>query len=452
MEGSRSRVYTLGSSCENPNFPFSFEPLRKSISKFFAHILIAAIMETGCDSRQCPVSMRLGVKSYTPRRELVVEQGTDLVEHRTCCREHVPRAPPPSPIKFPPLTCAEPNEACPSTSCALLLVDRKIEEHQERLSPMQLSKAPGLHSPALLSERVSGVKLECPEESRHRMTPLRQVSTASDDDDMTVTSSSYPSSRSSGTNTLLNDLPSDREVDCHSAATGVHCQRKTATSLQSTTQPSSPKSPTFNLFSLRSSRYAITGATSRFRSPRQSNDALEPRPTVTGRQISSPTSIGSSIPDMAALPLEYKQSKTKSWPGPCSQLPGPDTVSMPQATMKSKLHKCDFACASAREHKAGCAGMLSCGKGLSRSERRCSFNKCGISLQILEEHTRGDQTMDEQQAAAMEEEHSHFSDYSTNDEDDGERIPSNVRLVKSLGRMHGRSKTRLSWGNLFSKS
>ena len=53
----------------------------------------------------------------------------------------------------------------------------------------------------------------------------------------------------------------------------------------------------------------------------------------------------------------------------------------------------------------------------------------------------------------MEEEHSHFSDDSSDEDDDGEEVPSsNVRLVNSLGRMKRRSRTRLSLGSLFSKS
>lgn len=59
--------------------------------------------------------------------------------------------------------------------------------------------------------------------------------------------------------------------------------------------------------------------------------------------------------------------------------------------------------------------------------------------------------MDEQQAVNMEEERSHFSDYSTDEEDDGEKVPSNGRLYNSLGRLNQMSKPRLSWGNLFSK-
>ncbi|KAF6236960.1 hypothetical protein HO173_004839 [Letharia columbiana] len=418
-------------------------------------------METGlspvCDSRQCPVPLYLGARSQSfPRREpcvLVTDQGNDLIERRTCYSEHVPRAPPPSPTKLTPLTCAELNEACPSASCALLLVDRKIEAHRARLSPTEHRKPPGWYSHALMSDSVSRMKLETSDEQMHRMTPLQQISSASDDDDTTVTNSSCPSSRSSGTNTLVNDLPGDREVAPHSTAIGVHYQRKIATCPQLATQPPSPKSPTFSLFNLRSSRTAMADAPSRLRSPSQSSDSLGPRPTVTGSQISSLTPIGSSaIPDIAGLPLVYEQSKTKSWPGSCSSLPGPDIVSMPKFTTRPKSRDCDFAYAYCRERKAERDGVIpSCRKCLSRSET-CSFNKYCTSLQPLEEHARGKETMDEQEAATMEEEHSHFSDYSTDEDDDGEKIPSNARLFNSLGRLHSRSKPRLSWGNLFSRS
>ena len=386
--------------------------------------------------------------SYDARREPclpVAEQGNDLIERRTCSREHVPCAPPPSPTKCTPLTCAEPNEACPSTSCALLLVDRKIEAHHARLSPRQHRKP--LSSSCFLAFKSDS---ECSNELVHR---TMQFSSASDDDDMASTNSSCPSSSSSGTNTLVNELPSDREVDSHFTAISAHYRRKVATAPQSTTQPASPKSPTFRLFTLRSPRDAIVDSPSRFRPHSQSDDASGPRPTVAGRQISSPTPIGSSaIPDIAALPLEYKQIKTKSWPGPCSQFLGPDIISMPKATTWSISCNRDFACACCRDRKARCdGGMPSCGKYLSRSET-CSSNRYTVGLQPLEEHARGEEAIDEQQAAAMEEEHSHFSDYSTDEDDDGEKVPSSVRLVNSLGRLNQRSKTRSSWGNLFSKS
>lgn len=397
--------------------------------------------------------------TYNSRQEtcvLVAEQGNDLIESCTCYREHVPRAPPPSP-EFSSLTCAGPNEACPSASCALLLVDRKIEAHQARLSEIQHRRPLGSHSPAFMNNSVSGMKLEASDEPMHRMTSLRQVSSASDDDDddddMTVTNSSCPSSRSSGTNALVNDLASDMEVDARSSAIGAYYKRKIATSPQSATQPSCPKPPAFSLLNLRSSRDVIADAPSRFHPPLQSNDASLPWPVITDRQISFPKSIGSSAkPDIAALPFECKQGKTKSWPGPCSQLPGLDIASMHKATMRPISRRCDFACACCRKHKARCdGGMLSCTKCLSRSES-CFFNRHSISLQPLEEHARGKEAMDEQQAATMEEERSQFSDYSTDEDDDGEKVASNFRLFNSLGRLRQKSKTRLSWGSLFSKS
>lgn len=400
--------------------------------------------------------MDLGVRSYNPWQEpcvLVAEQGGNLVECRTCScyREHVPCAPPPSPIKFTPISCAEPDEACPSTSCALLLVDRKIEAHQARRSPVQFRKRPSPYSPTLLSDSVSGTKAEYSDESMHRMTPLRQLSSASDDDDMTVTSSSCPSSRSSGTNTLVDNLPSDREVDSNSAAIDIHCKHMIATSPHLAAQPSSPKPPTFNLFSLRSSRDAIANAACRFRSSPQSHDASASRPTVSDRQSSSLTSIGSStVPDTVALPLEYKQSKTKSWPGPSSQLPRPDIACMPQATTRSKSHISDFTSVRCGKRKARCSGVPSCEKCLSRSEK-CSINKHSISLQPLGEYARGEETTSRTPPAIFEEERSHFSDYSTDEDDDGEKTSSNVRLVNSIGRLNRRSKTRSSLSNLFSK-
>ncbi len=385
---------------------------------------------------------------YDAQRELsilVAEQGNDLVERRTYYSENIPRAPPPSPTRCTQLICAEPDEACPSTSCVLLLVDREIEAHQARLSPIQHREPLGPYSPAL-SDSVSGIKIECSDEPMHTMIPQRQFSGASDDDDTTVTSSSCPSSRSSGTNTLVNEIPCDKEADFHSAAIGVHYRRKIATATQSAAQSSSPKSPTFSPFNSRSPRDAIADSLSRFRSPSHGNDASEPRLTVAGRQISSPAPIGSSaIADIAALSLEYKQSKTKSWPGPYSQLPGPDIVSMPKAAPWSN------SCASCRDRKARCdGGMPSYGKCLSRSET-CSSNRYCLSLQPLEEHARGEEAIGGQQATLMEEEHSHFSDYSTDEDDGAEKVQSTVRLFNSLGRLNQRSKPRLSWSKFFSK-
>ena len=124
---------------------------------------------------------------------------------------------------------------------------------------------------------------------------------------------------------------------------------------------------------------------------------------------------------------------------------------MPKARKRSRSHKCDFVCAHCIERKARRdGGMPSGGTCLSRGEA-CSVTKYSLSLQPLEEHAKGEEDMDEQQAVEMEEERSHFSDYSTEEEDDCEKIPSNGRLFNSLGRLNQRSKTRLSWGNLFSK-
>lgn len=387
--------------------------------------------------------------SYYSRRGpcvLFPEQGKDSIELLTCSKECSPPAPPPSPTKFTPSDCAEQNELDPSTSCVLLLVDQKIEAYQARLSPAQHGQPPASYFPGLMNDSVFGMKLECSDGPMHKVTPLHQISSASDDDGMTVTNSSCPSSRSSGT------IPSDREVDHHATAIGIPYYRKLATSSQSAAQPSSPKSPTFSLFSLRSSRDATADASSRFRSISRSNDALGPRPMVTGRQISSPTPIGSSaIPDIASSPLERKQSKTKSWPGTPSQLPGLDSVGMPQATKRARPHKRDFVCAYCIKREARCdGGIPSCKPCLSREEA-CSFSKYDFDLQPSKEHARGEETTDEQQAVEIEEERSHFSDYSTDEEDDSEKVPSNGRLFNSLGRLNQKSKPRVSWGNLFSK-
>lgn len=398
----------------------------------------------------------LAYPELDPRREpclLAAEQGNDLIECRSCCREHVPRTPPSSP-KATPSICAEPHEACPSTYCVLLLVDRKIEAHQANLSLIQHLNPLGSYPPAFNDCSISGMKLACSDEPMHRTTPLRKVSSASEDDDMTVINSRCPSSRSSGAITLVNDPPSDnREVKAHSTATDDHNQHNIALSPRTATQNSSPKSPAFNFFSLRSSREAIADAPRRLCALSKSKTASLPRPSVTGWQISSPKPIGSSaIPDIAALPLECKQSKTKSWPGPCSQLPRSDIASRHKATTRSKSHECDFACASCKEHKARCDGRISsCENCLTRGET-CSFRIYSSSLQPLKEHAKGEDAIDEPHAAIMEEEHSHFSDYSTDEDDDDEMIPSNVRLPNSLGRLSQRSKTRLSLSGLFSRS
>ena len=363
------------------------------------------------------------------------------MERRTFYTEYAPHAPPPSPTKLTSFTCAKPNEACPSTLCTLNLVDRKIEAHQTALSPIQQAKTPCPYTSTLLSDNVSETMLQYPHEPMHRMAPVRQVSSASDEDDMTVTNSSCCSSRSSGTNTLVNAPPSQNEVDSHSIAIGVDSQHNIATSLQSGTQPSSPKSPGFRLFNLRSCREAIADAPSRFRFASQSNNASRPQPTVTRGHISSPTPVGSStIQDIASFSLLRKQNKMQSWPGPCSQLPTADTANIPTATATSKSRK------SARGMDGG---LPSCAKRLPGNET-CPSHKYSLILQPFAEHARGQEEMDEEQATIVEEERSHFSDCS--EEDDGETVPSNGRLFNSLGRLNHRSRTRLSWGNLFSKT
>ena len=298
---------------------------------------------------------------------------------------------------------------------------------------------------------MSGKKLKCPDQSMLRMVPMRQVSSASDDGDVTATNSSRHSSRSSGANTSLNVPPS--EDNSHFTVIGVHSQQEVATLPQSGTQPSSQRSPSFSFLSLRSCREAVADAPSKFRLPSHSNDASGSPKTVTGKHISSPTPIGSSIiPDIAALPLEYKQSKTESWQGLNSQLPGPDTVGSHETTTMSNQCKCDFACAYCRDCRARCEyGMPRCANCLSRNET-CSSNKFCVGLQPLAEHAREKEAMDEGQTVIMEEEHSRFSDSSSDEDDDGGKVPSNIRLFHSLGRRSQRSKTRLSWGNLFSKA
>ena len=386
--------------------------------------------------------------SHNPRRGpcvLLAEQGNDLENGRTYCMEYEPNTPPPSPIESTPISRPEPNGACPCTSCALLLVDQKIEADQAMWSPAPHSKVPSSYPPITLSDSVSRMKLEYSDDQMHNMGLICQVSPASDDEEMRVPTSNFSSSRSSGSNPLPDDLLKDK-VDAHFTANGV-C--RIAETLQSAAQPSSPPPTTFSLFSLRSSRDAFGDAPSRYYPSSQRSNVLGPRPTVPSRHSASPGPVASSaILDVTALPLECKQGKTKSWPGPSSQPPGPDIVSMPK-TFNAKAHKRDINCAQLQERKARYGdGMSSCTMCLSKSET-CSFNRCSIKLQPLEEHTRGEEATDHRQAATMEEDHSHFSDFSSDDEDN-ER-PPHIRLVNSLGRLSRRSKTRLSWGNIFSK-
>ena len=340
---------------------------------------------------------------------------------------------------FTPMTRAKPHETCPHTSCALLLVDRGIEAHQAKSSPAPHGKVSGSNPPTTLSDSASRMTLEYSNDQMHKnMALICQVSSAFDDEEMTVPTSNISSSKSSGTKPLSDDFPND-EVDEHFTATGV-C--KIARTLHSAAQPSYPPPTALSLLNLRSSRDAFGDAPSRGYSSSQRNDVTGPRPTVDSRHSASPTPLASSaILDVAALPLEYKQAKTKSWPGPSSQIPGPDIVSMPKTT-NSKARKCDITCVQFKERKMRFGdGMSSCRTCLSRSET-CSFNRCSVSLQPLEEHTRGEEATDHKQAATMEEDRSHFSDFSTDDEDN-ER-PPHIRLVNSLGRLSRRSKTRLS--------
>ena len=375
------------------------------------------------------------------------------MEQHTCYTEYAPPAPPPSPTKLTSLPCAKSNKACPSTLCALHLVDRKIEAHQSKLSPIQHTKPSCPYTSALWGDNVCETKLKYHDEGMHRKDPLRQISSASDDDNMPVTSLRCYSPRSSGTNTLVNYPLSEKEVDFHSTAIGLDCQRKTATSPHSGTQHSSPRSPSFCLFNLRSCREAIADAPNGYRFPSSSINASRWRPTVTSRHISSPTPVSSSaIPDISSFSLLHTHNKTQSWPGPCSQLPIADTASIPKATARSKSRKRGFACICRRKHTTrGEDGRLpSCARCLRGNEIYPS-NEHSLNLQPLAEHARGEEAVDEEQAATVEEERSHFSDSSTDEEDNGEKVPSNARLFNSLGRLKYRSRTRLSWGNLFSK-
>ena len=394
--------------------------------------------------------------SHDPQLEpcvLLSEQGKDLMERHTSYREYLSRAPPPSPTKLTSFPCVEPNEASKYTFCALHLVDREIEAHDSRMSPILHRRAPRPYSPTRWSHDMSGQKLSCFDEPVHRMAPMRQVPLATDDDEMTVTNSSCHSLRSSGTSTLVNDLPGERDVDCYSTAVGLHTHCTTTSSLKSESQLSSSKSPNFCLFNLRSCREAIADVPSGFRFPSSSNDASRQRPPITGRHISSPRPVGSSaISDIAASPPNYKHTKTKSWPGPCRSLPVADSIRVPKATTASNSPKCDFTCACCREctTRFNDGGMPDCSRCLPGSET-CLSMKYTLNLEPLAEHARAEDVIDGEQAVTVDEERSHFSDCSTDEEDEGEKKPANARLFNSLGRFNRRSKTRMSWGNIFSK-
>ena len=77
--------------------------------------------------------------------------------------------------------------------------------------------------------------------------------------------------------------------------------------------------------------------------------------------------------------------------------------------------------------------------------------KYSLNLEPLAEHVSAEELIDEEQAVPVEEERSHFSDCSTDEDDDGEKMPANARLFNSLGRLNRRSKIRMSWGNIFFK-
>ena len=384
---------------------------------------------------------------------LLSEQGKDLMERHTSYREYLSRAPPPSPTKLTSFTCAEPSEASKYTCCALHLVDREIEAHETSMTPILHRRAPRPYSPTRWSHDMSGQKLRCFDEPMHRMAPMRQVPLATDDDEMTVTNPSCYLLRSSGTSTLVNDLLGERDADCYSTAVGLHTQCTTTSSLKSGGQLSSSKSPNVCLFNLRSCREAIADVPSRFRSPSSSNDVSRSRPPITGRHISSPRPVGSSaISDIAASPPEYKHAKTKSWPGPCRSLPAADSIRIPKATTASNSPKRDFACACCRERttRFNDGGMPDCSRCLPGSET-CLSMKYTLNLEPLAEHARAEDVIDEEQAVIVDEERSHFSDCSTDEEDEGEKKLANAWLFNSLGRFNRRSKTRMSWGNIFSK-
>lgn len=85
---------------------------------------------------------------------------------------------------------------------------------------------------------------------------------------------------------------------------------------------------------------------------------------------------------------------------------------------------------------------------LPGSENRPSM-KSTLNLEPLAEHARAAEVTDEEQTVIVEEERSHFSDCSTDEEDGGEKMPANARLFNSLGRLNRRSKTRMSLGSIF---
>lgn len=312
----------------------------------------------------------------TFRPYIAIAQDTyDLTE---CSQEFEIPGPPPSP-RGTTLPVFGINEICPSRSCAMRHVDKRISNErliQARdslldedfvtgpncgnrlrdirafLSTLIQEKQEcdiGLRNEVLymiyyhtsLRREQNGIAFPSAhsdpapgEDSVHQAvdcrlkSPLYQVASVSDDDGTVVNISTSTSLRCSDADILLDGVtatsnPSGTSMRLSGAETLLgdfvgNDDKQQKAMEYAASPPLSPKSPVFGISSPRSPVHAILNSPGILRSPSQSSCGSQSRPSVSGRGISSPVLVGSSIDTYTAVSTsEYGPSKTKSWPGRC---------------------------------------------------------------------------------------------------------------------------------------
>lgn len=222
----------------------------------------------------------------------------------------LPIVPPPSP-NLGPRGDSHITERCPTRRCGMLPVNQGIMEHiTEHMSslPINNARCPEPQRPMHeASPRSKALSVDT--------SPLRQVSSADENESMNVIASKPPSSRCSEVSTLLNAGPGQKRVTLPSWLRRVKDKRNTARSSLPVSEYSPQASPALRSASLWSTTPLIPSASSSGRAPFQRSDNSGPRLSLNGRPISSPLTSSSSIDAVIRPPTPNPgPTKAHTWP------------------------------------------------------------------------------------------------------------------------------------------
>ena len=287
-------IIYLSHFLNTPAFPMGSSPYFSYVSR--SNINVASCSRNGNEPCIALSGKTIGMNEF-------------CIFHREC----EPRAPPPTLMtpaspELVPLASPEDKENCPSRSCIMLYVDRQIEKQISAI-PCRDPSRPSAPRPVQPAVRTKTLSLD---ESARKTTQLRQISSIDDDDATTIHVSNPPSSRSSDAEDLLDEVPTKRRAFFQMRTVNAQKRRKGSISLQ----PALPTSPTSSMVNVRSTIHPIPTTPFRLGSPSQSSGVSQHRPSISGRQISSPVmSTSSASPAIDRSHPASTSSKMHSWPG-----------------------------------------------------------------------------------------------------------------------------------------